>query len=298
MRIFFFFLLSQILMADNLSFFLSTSEKIFFPDQEIKINLKIKNEGKDTEKIEIYYLHPKEKNFLFVGEKYILNVLANNEKIENFTNHMPPEPKPGIVPFFLKPKQELNLFIPFPWYYYPIELPCVFKISLKYEDIISNEIEFKVLSREWKLNNNLIINGDFKEGEKFPYGWIIENENIKWEEKDFICFNLDKSVAEGEGMWIYSIFNNIEDGEYNLFLRFKSSAPSVIIFVEGWGIVEGRKRKIERNECFPYFKDNDWNEFNFNVLFKNENVRWFRVKIYCYLKPGKVWFDKIQLKKK
>lgn len=298
MKIFFLLLILSKFLISEISFFLSLPKNIFYPEEEIKINLKIKNKGKETQEIEIQYLQPKEKNFLFVGGKYILMVLADNKYIENFTNHMPPEPKPGKLRVSLKSNEELNLLIPFPWYYYPVELPSNFKVSLKYENIVSNEIEFKIIKREWSFDTSLIINGDFKKGENFPYGWVIENENVKWDGKDIISFDINKATAEGEGLWVYSIFNNIEPGEYKLFLRFKSSGPSVIIFVEGWGIVGGRKRRIERNECFAYFKDNEWNELNFNILFKNENVRWFRVKIYSYLKPGKVLFDRIELREK
>jgi len=294
-----FIFLISLLFGKNLELKLTLMKDVFFEEEEIVLNLKIKNLSNQTEEIKIQYLQPKEKNFLYIGGDWSLSVFSNDRKIENFTNHIPPEPKPGELNLSIKPDEELKILIPFPYYYYPLILPSKFKVQLKYKNFSSNEIEFTVLESKGKnKKDNLIINPDFKEGEKYPYGWKIENENIFWENKDFIIFSLDKKTTEGEGLWIYSIFNEIKTpSEYILSVKCKSEGPLIIVFVEGWGLVNERKRKIERNECH-IFPENEWKEYFFNIKFENENVKWFRIKLYSYLKEGKVYFDKVELMEK
>ncbi|HOK56845.1 MAG TPA: hypothetical protein PKV21_06965 [bacterium] len=289
----------SILFCENFEFTLSSVKNVFYEEEEVILNLKIKNLSKENEEIKVQYLQPKEKNFLFVGENWSLEVISNNKKIENFTNHIPPEPKPGELNISVKPEEILNFSIPFPYYYYPLAFPLKFKVCLKYKNFSSNEIEFVVLESKGKnLKNSLILNYDFREGEEYPYGWKIGNNNVKWENKDFISFSLNKETAEGEGLWIYSIFNEIKTpSQYLLSVKCKSEGPNIIIFIEGWGIVKGRKRCIERNECH-IFPENKWKEYNFNIKFENENVKWFRVKLYSYLNEGKVYFDRVELNKK
>lgn len=294
------FILSiSFLFGRDLILTLSLPKINFYEEEEIRIDLNIKNKGEKREEIKIQYLQPREKNFLFIGDRWKLSVFSDGENLENFTNHIPPEPKPGEYLLVLEPNEEKNILIPFTFYYYPINLPSRFKVKLKYEDISSNEVEFSVLkSKGKKEDENFIINGDFKDGEIFPYGWKIENENIKWENRDIISFFLDRNTAEGEGLWIYSIFNEITaPSQYTLFIRCKSESPNIIIFVEGWGIVKGRRRRIERNECFIY-PENEWKEYKFPIKFENENVKWFRIKLYAYLKEGKVYFDRVEMRKK
>jgi len=285
----------------NPEFILKVPEKSYFEEQEVILTLTIYNKSEKCIEIEIPYLQPEEKNFLFVGKEFTFEVIANEKKLKNFTNHMPPEPRPRIKKIKLNSGEKYTLFIPFPFYYYPIELPAEFSVTLFYNDIKSNTVKFKVLKTEGKKEGEeIIVNGDFKEGEKFPYGWKIENENVKWEkEKGVIIFNMDKNTAYGEGMWIYSIFYRITSpSKYKLYLKAKSEGAEIIVFVEGWGLVKGRKRRLERNECFAHPGKNRWKEYNFNVIFTRKEVRWMRIKIYTYLKPGKIVFDKISLVRK
>lgn len=299
-KIIFLFIFLSFFLKAEISIKISLPEKEFQQEQEIMIKVEILNKSKNIEKIEFQYLQPKEKNCLFVGNIFKLDVLANGEKIENFTNHMPPEPKPGMLNIEIKKGEKFSCFLPFTYYYYPVSLPAEFSVKLKYKNSVSNTLSFKVYPTKGKKeDNSIVVNGKFKEGEDFPYGWKNTFKEVKWDKKNgIISFKLNKMQAFGEGMWVYSIFSPIKTPEkYILKLEVKSENPDVIVFVEGWGIVRGRKRRLERNECFVH-PDNEWKEYNFNVIFNNEKVKWFRIKLYSYLKPGKVYFKNIQIFKR
>jgi len=292
------FLIINFLLLQNLSIHLSIPKKVYYEEENVKICLSIKNLCDKSKKIRIPYLQPFEKKNIFVGEDAVLEVKVNGKKLDNFTNHMVPEPKPGVKDIVIGPKKEILWEIPFPYYYYPIGLPSNFEVKLLWNGLSSNTVSFRVLPSEGKREGeNILINGDFSQGKDFPYGWKIESKNVFWEkEKKKLKYILDKKIASGEGLWIYSIFYPVSSpSSYLLKVRTKSSAPEIIVFVEGWGIVKGRKRRIERNECFLHLKDNKWRTFTFKIKFSNPSVKWIRVKPYAYLKPGTVYFDSIEI---
>ncbi|HPP08079.1 MAG TPA: hypothetical protein PK303_03035, partial [bacterium] len=110
-------------------------------------------------------------------------------------------------------------------------------------------------------------------------------------------YNVDRPTAESEGYWAYSIFHEVSSpSDYVLSVKTKTSGPIIIIFVEGWGMVEGRRRRIERNECFYHqAPDQTWKTQIRNVTFKNPAVKWMRLKLYVYGCPGKVWFSNLSM---
>ncbi len=279
---------------------ISIPKNTFQVEEEVILKVEFINSGDKTEFLNFQYLQPGEKNYLFIGDDFKLEVKANGKVIENFTNYIPPEPKPGNLKLNLKQGEKFVSFCPFTFYYYPVVLPAEFTVRLKYKNNFSNPVFFKIYPTKGKVDGkNIIINGDFKDGENFPYGWKNTFKEVKWDKKEgIISFELNKQQASGEGMWVYSIFREIEaPSKYILKLKVKSENPEVIIFIEGWGIVKGRKRRIERNECFVH-PDNNWNDYTFNIIFTKSEVKWFRIKIYSYLKQGKVYFDKIEMVEK
>jgi hypothetical protein len=294
--------LSPFLCFGNNEFSLSLSieKNSYYEEEEVILSFTIENLSGEDKQIEIEYLQPVENRFLFAGEVFHLIVNFNDRLIENFTNHMPPEPKPGIFPVSIKPREKVMWKIPFPYYYYPLPLPGQFRVKLQYQDCISNEIVFNVQKSPGKKTDGSIIkNPTFSQGLNYPYGWKIKNKTILWDkENHMLVFNLNKKTAEGEGLWIYSLFYEIHaPAEFSLSVRLKSSAPDVIIFVEGWGLVGGRRRRIERNECFGE-TGSEWRENTFNLVFTKQEVKWVRIKLYSYLRAGTVYFDSIYLNKK
>lgn len=297
----FIFLFAASCLAEGLSFSLSVPKTIYYEEEEVVLNLIIENKSSEKEKIKLPYLQPKENNFLFIGKDFELCIegLPKNEsRIPNFTNHIPPEPKPGFLEVTLNLEEEISRKIPFTYYYYPVELPQEFEVKLIHKNIPSNTVRFRILPSEGeKKQESILINENFSQGESYPYGWKIQAKKVVWDkEKHLLTYSLDKKTAYGEGLWVYSIFHKIKSpSSFTLKARAKSTGPEIIVFVEGWGLVNGRKRRLERNECFMHPEGDSWQDYQLNLKFINPSVRWLRVKPYTYLKPGNVWFDSIEL---
>ncbi len=288
---------------------LNSPKSIFQEEETVLLELTILNDSSNTESYIIEFLQPREKNFMYIGNLHRLEIEGIPE-ISNFTNHMPPEPKPhspqtnkNYKPVILNPKETYKIHIPFFYDYYPIKLPASFTLKLRWLDNVSNSVSFVVLpTKGTKKADNFIINGDFSEGEgNQPYGWKILDERTHWDSSQkFLMYMVDRKTAESEGYWAYSLFHEISSPcQYILSVKTKTSGPTIIIFVEGWGIVEGRKRRIERNECFYHQAANQtWLTQVRNIKFTKPEVQWVRFKLYVYGNPGYVWFSELSMLKK
>jgi len=285
---------------------LESSKDTYQEEETVLLNLTIINDSTQIESHIVEFLQPREKNWMYIGNIHKL-VIKNIPAMEHFTNHMPPEPKPhspqtnkNYKPVVLNPGESYRILIPFFYEYYPVKLPATFNVQLHWLDTVSNPVSFTVLATKGtKKQENIIINGDFSEGEgKIPYGWKILDDRTLWDSTEkFLMYNVDRPTAESEGYWAYSIFHEIPSpSDYVLSVRTKTNGPIIIVFVEGWGMVEGRRRRIERNECFYHqAPDQTWKTQIRNVTFKNPAVKWVRLKLYVYGNPGKVWFSNLSM---
>ncbi len=285
---------------------LERPKEIFQEEETVLLKLTILNDSEKTESYVIEFLQPREKNWMYIGNLHKLEIEGIPE-MKNFTNHMPPEPKPhspqtnkNYKPVVLQPGQSYEISIPFFYDYYPVKIPQRFNVRLHWLEKTSNFVSFTVLATKGeKGENNFLINGDFSQGEgNQPYGWKILDDRTFWDSSQkFLMFSIDRRTAETEGYWSYSVFHEISSpSQYILSVKTKTSGPTIIIFVEGWGIVEGRKRRIERNECFYHQPANEkWQVQVRNVKFENPEVKWIRLKLYAYGSPGNVWFSEISM---
>ena len=292
--------------ASGMQLKIESQKDIYYEEDQILLKATILNDSSKTESYIIEFLQPRELNWMYIGGLHKLEIEEIPE-MTNFTNHMPPEPKPHspetsseYKPIILKPGNTYEILIPFFYDYYPVELPKTFRLKLYWQGIYSNTVSITVHPTKGKPDkNNIIINGDFSQGEEGkPYGWKILDDKAVWDSsQNFLMYNVDRRTAENEGYWVYSIFHKINSpSDYILSVKTKTSGPIIIIFVEGWGIVQGRKRRIERNECFYHQPaDQTWEKQVRNVHFKNSNVKWMRLKLYVYGSPGKVWFSDISM---
>ena len=148
-----------------------------------------------------------------------------------------------------------------------------------------------------RAEKNILLNSDFLQGDKSPSGWEIENKSVYWDKnKGYLKYSLDQRTAFGEGLWVYSSFYEVKSpNSFLLKVKAKSNGPEIIVFVEGWGMLKGKKRRIERNECFLHPETDTWQDYRLKLKFVNPMVQWLRVKPYTYLKPGIVYFDSIEL---
>lgn len=281
-----------------ISLHLATTKTIYAEEEYIFLPLVVENTSAQTQIFSVSYLQPKEKKHLFVGDRFSLHVIAQDQIIPSFTNHMPPEPHPGTLQISLPPGENLTWKIPFPYDFYPVKLPCLFRVFLVWEGIKSNEVCFQVMNSGGKSQpDSLIVNSDFSQGETFPWGWKIEHQTVFWNKQEkMLCFSLDVPTATGEGLWVYSLFRPIQSpGTYTLQLTARSQGPEIIVFVEGWGLVGERRRRLERNECFAHPPNQDWKDYNFQVVFTKPEVKWFRIRLFTYGQAGSVWFKRLIL---
>ncbi|MCM8825835.1 MAG: hypothetical protein NC937_06860 [Candidatus Omnitrophica bacterium] len=307
----------KIFLAGSLFFFiagnaagtqliLESSKNVYYEEETVLLHLTIFNDSSAIESHIIEFLQPREKNWMYIGNLHKLEI-KDIPEMQNFTNHMPPEPKPhspqtnkNYKPVVLNSGESYKIMIPFFYEYYPVNLPATFNVKLHWLENSSNSISFTVMpTKGTKKQNNLIINGDFSEGEgNIPYGWKIFDERTLWDSSQkFLMYNVDRQTAETEGYWAYSVFYEVSSPcQYILSVRTKTSGPVIIIFVEGWGIVQGRKRRIERNECFYHQRaDQTWETQIRKVKFANPEVKWVRLKLYVYGNAGKVWFSDLSM---
>ncbi|MCX7706089.1 MAG: hypothetical protein N2115_07550 [bacterium] len=288
---------------------LESPKMIYQEEETIFLNLTILNDSSEIETHVIEFLQPRENNLMYIGNLHKLKIEGIPE-MTNFTNHMPPEPKPhspqtnkNYKPIVLNPGETYKIRIPFFYDYYPVKLPATFNVNFCWLNKTSNAVTFTVLpTKGTRRGDNLIINGDFSQGEDgTPYGWKVLDDRTRWDSSQkFLMYSVDRKTAETEGYWASSIFHEISSpGEYILSVRTKTSGPTIIIFVEGWGIVGGRRRRIERNECFYHQPINQtWEKQVRKVKFTNPEVKWMRLKLYVYGSPGDVWFSDISMIKK
>lgn len=288
---------------------LESPKSIYQEEETVFLNLTIINDSSEIKTYIIEFLQPRENNWMYIGNLHKLKIEGIPE-MNNFTNHMPPEPKPhspqtnkNYKPVVLNSGETYRIRIPFFYDYYPVRLPATFNVSFYWLDRVSNSVVFTVLpTKGTRKGNNLIINGNFSEGEgNILYGWRILDERTVWDSSQkFMMYSVDRKTAESEGYWAYSVFHEISSpSEYVLNVRTKTNGPIIIIFVEGWGIVGGRRRRIERNECFYHQPANQtWETQVRNIKFMNPEVKWLRLKLYVYGSPGEVWFSDLSMVKK
>ncbi|MCL5409071.1 MAG: hypothetical protein M1135_03550 [Candidatus Omnitrophica bacterium] len=283
----------------NFSIVLSSKKSCYMEEETISLNVTIKNISPTSKQLKFNYLQPITDNALFVPSDFKLKIFKKD--IHRFTNWLPPEPKPGIKLIYLKPGSSINFNLPFPWYHYPINLPVKFHLKIDYKNNYSNTILLKIIPTPGKKGKkNILVNGNFSQGKNFPFGWMLDNKNVSWNsQKHLVRFSLDKNTAENQGVWLNSIFYPVQSpSSWALSIKAKTTGPQLIVFVEGWGIVDGERRLIERNDCFFNTQANQWKTYTSRAIFENPDVKWLRIKLFAYLTAGTVLFKKVDLQQK
>lgn len=178
---------------------------------------------------------------------------------------------------------------------------------------------------------NLVTNGAFEkiEGTR-PVGWdaffIVHDAKgkeyrpklgetflgscVRWEKESgvegtgAICIEMDRHTAENYGQGYFSQRIPVEPGtEYEVSADIKSDAPNAILFVKGYGQVEGKWREVytkHKEAHFDrYLKKGPYSTltFRFHPRHGAYRIEHVRVWLYAYLKPGRVWFDNVKVTK-
>ncbi len=157
---------------------------------------------------------------------------------------------------------------------------------------------------------SLVPNGTFERGRSFPLAWdkLFSDGSIRWLSAGgnpgrCIVFTLSRGVAEGPGMLYYGDFFPVEEGKKYIFsVDIRSEGPVPRPFVKGYALapdVHGkiaRGRFYQRQSRFP--ATTQWQTYSMTFTPRvipayrgRFDIKWARVMLYAYLKPGRIYFD-------
>jgi hypothetical protein len=159
---------------------------------------------------------------------------------------------------------------------------------------------------------NVVVNGTFEGGRSFPLAWekLPSDGSIRWLSAGgnpgrCIVFTLSRGVAEGPGMLYYSDFFPVQEGKKYVFsVDIKSEGPVPRPFIKGYALapdVHGkvaRRRFYQRQSQFP--ATSRWQTYSMTFTPRvipsyrgRFEIKWGRVMLYAYLKPGRIYFDNV-----
>ncbi len=160
---------------------------------------------------------------------------------------------------------------------------------------------------------NLVPNGTFERGASGPVGWdpLPEDGSVRWatdnaEHGKVIHFSLTKAVAEGPGLLWYSGYIPVEEGKtYRFTFDVKSFGPVLRPFIKGYAPFADARGNVEPRQMYQkqnkYEADEQWETISFDFVpqtaytHADVTIRWVRVMLYAYLKPGDCYWDNVRI---
>ena len=159
---------------------------------------------------------------------------------------------------------------------------------------------------------NLVPNGTFDKNPSRLVHWdpLPRDRSIQWldfnpDRGRIIVFTLSKKIAYGTGLLFHSDFIPIEEGKkYKFSVDYKSFGPKPKPFVKGYALFPNAHGKIERREIYKkqiFEKEvsTDWKTITMeftpqNPIYRGKyEIKWVKVLLYAYLKPGQIYFDNV-----
>jgi len=104
-------------------------------------------------------------------------------------------------------------------------------------------------------------------------------------------------IAETYGLSYYSVPVPVRAGQaYQVSFDFKGPAGGKV-WVRGWGMYQGEKRRRYETIVFCRGKENQWTTFRqtFHPTRNRPEVTEMRVMLYAYYPAGVYWFDNVRL---
>ncbi len=163
-------------------------------------------------------------------------------------------------------------------------------------------------------DGNLLPNGDFdKDPDKLVH-WdpLPADRSVSWvdfnvDRGKILVFTLTKGVAEGTGLLFYSDFIPIKEGKkYRFSVDYKSFGPEPKPFVKGYGLFPDIKGKVDRRELYKKkltekSPSTEWKTLSTVFTLQNPvhkgkyEIKWAKVMLYAYLRPGQIYFDNVRI---
>jgi hypothetical protein len=162
---------------------------------------------------------------------------------------------------------------------------------------------------------NLVPNGTFEQGRSSPLAWdkLPSDGSVRWLRSGgnpgrCIAFTMSRAIAEGPGMLYYSDFFPVTSGKKYIFsVDIKSDGPVPRPFVKGYALAPDVHGAIAKREFYRrqsrFSATNEWRTYSMTFTPKvipayrgRYDVKWARVMLYAYLKPGKIYFDNVTVR--
>ncbi len=162
---------------------------------------------------------------------------------------------------------------------------------------------------------NLVPNGTFEHGRSIPLAWdkLPSDGSIRWLSAGgnpgrCIVFTLSRAVAEGPGMFYYGDFFPVEEGrKYTFSVDIKSEGPVPRPFVKGYALAPDVHGNIARRRFYQrqsrFVATDKWQTYSMTFTPRplpayrgRFDIKWARVMLYAYLKPGRIYFDNVTVR--
>jgi hypothetical protein len=162
---------------------------------------------------------------------------------------------------------------------------------------------------------NLVANGALEQGQTSPLRWdkLPSDGSVRWlsgggNPGRCIAFTMSRGVAEGPGMLYYSDFFPITSGRKYVFsVDIKSDGPVPRPFVKGYALAPDVHGGVAKREFYRrqvrFSATNEWRTYTMTFTPKvipayrgRYDVKWARVMLYAYLKPGRIYFDNVTVR--
>ncbi len=148
-----------------------------------------------------------------------------------------------------------------------------------------------------------------------PRGWdkLPSDGSIRWlpaggKRGRCLAFTMSRGIAEGPGMLYYSDFFPVTSGKRYVFsVDIKSTGPVPRPFVKGYALAPDVHGDVARREFYRrqvrFSATSEWQTYTMTFTPKviptyrgRYDVKWARVMLYAYLKPGNIYFDNIAVR--
>jgi hypothetical protein len=107
-------------------------------------------------------------------------------------------------------------------------------------------------------------------------------------------------IAETYGLSYYSVPIEVKPGAtYRLSFDFKGPSGGAKVWVRGWGVINGQKRRRYEVVVNCRVKENRWTAFSqeFHPTKNRPDVTEMRVMLFAYYPAGVYWFDNVKIER-
>ena len=124
----------------------------------------------------------------------------------------------------------------------------------------------------------------------------------QWQKTGLTQWNIPNpagnAIAETYGLSYYSDPIPVKSGQtYRVSFDYKGQSGGAKLWVRGWGMYQGEKRRRWETIVNCRTKSGDWTRFeqDFHPTKYRPEVTEMRVMLYAYHPPGEYWFDNIKI---